>query len=191
MWEFARVFPVQLHQRILSRWRRCNLHRFVRAEIRVTDSSILIFNLCYYLPDIEECVVHSPCHQLCFNTAGSYNCSCQRGYMLNDDKERVKVKTKIFNINHNLYCHRFLVALRHRRMLFGRSRLHWSPCLFQHTWILRMPVAGSDISLGQEPLEQLLKKKTLRTWCSHSPSVLYRDQRHIWGTANCKLHGLC
>ena len=36
--------------------------------------------------DIDECIEGtSGCNQLCFNTLGSYECSCERGYELHSD----------------------------------------------------------------------------------------------------------
>ena len=34
--------------------------------------------------DVNECL-SSPCGQTCTNTAGSYQCSCNDGYELDDD----------------------------------------------------------------------------------------------------------
>jgi len=42
--------------------------------------------MCKYLisADIDECL-SSPCGQICTNTAGSYQCSCNNGYELDSD----------------------------------------------------------------------------------------------------------
>ena len=34
--------------------------------------------------DIDECVRFSPCDQICSNSMGSYECSCEGGYELED-----------------------------------------------------------------------------------------------------------
>ena len=35
--------------------------------------------------DVNECEGVNDCQQRCINTVGSYNCSCQAGFMLNND----------------------------------------------------------------------------------------------------------
>ena len=35
------------------------------------------------LADIDECAVESPCQHICTNTDGSYECSCNHGYVVN------------------------------------------------------------------------------------------------------------
>ena len=38
------------------------------------------------LLDIDECLINNGrCDQICSNTDGSFNCSCNDGYILNDD----------------------------------------------------------------------------------------------------------
>lgn len=32
--------------------------------------------------DIDECTVEKPCNQVCLNNPGSYECSCNEGYVL-------------------------------------------------------------------------------------------------------------
>ena len=50
----------------------------------------MIFTTQYFetmAPDIDECVAEedaSPCQQVCTNTEGSYECSCNRGYVVDD-----------------------------------------------------------------------------------------------------------
>lgn len=40
----------------------------------------------FFCQDIDECDSSAnPCSQVCVNTIGSFNCSCQDGYMLLDD----------------------------------------------------------------------------------------------------------
>ena len=45
-----------------------------------------LFLLCKYL-DIDECADpdHNNCAQLCFNTVDGYECSCEAGYVLQDN----------------------------------------------------------------------------------------------------------
>ena len=39
-----------------------------------------------YFTDIDECADNNGgCNQTCTNSIGSYQCSCQDGYMLNED----------------------------------------------------------------------------------------------------------
>ena len=40
--------------------------------------------LCLNLVDIDECL-SSPCNHTCTNTPGSFKCSCNDGYVLDDD----------------------------------------------------------------------------------------------------------
>ena len=35
--------------------------------------------------DIDECSEYNDCHQMCTNTEGSYECSCDPGFMLTGD----------------------------------------------------------------------------------------------------------
>lgn len=49
----------------------------------------------YYLfIDVNECDNYGTCDQKCINNAGSYTCSCQSGYNLDDDKKTCKVEGK-------------------------------------------------------------------------------------------------
>ena len=50
-------------------------------------------NMCYntYV-DIDECEEYNDCHQICFNTVGSYNCSCRTGFMLRADNRTCERK---------------------------------------------------------------------------------------------------
>lgn len=36
--------------------------------------------------DIDECSSSDPCEQVCTNSEGSYECSCDPGYSLDDDQ---------------------------------------------------------------------------------------------------------
>ena len=38
----------------------------------------------FVFTDIDECS-YNPCHQVCSNTAGSYQCSCTTGFTLDTD----------------------------------------------------------------------------------------------------------
>ena len=35
-----------------------------------------------FFPDIDECTGVNDCQQICTNTAGSYTCSCESGFVL-------------------------------------------------------------------------------------------------------------
>uniref|UniRef100_A0A182QHN3 EGF-like domain-containing protein n=1 Tax=Anopheles farauti TaxID=69004 RepID=A0A182QHN3_9DIPT len=37
--------------------------------------------------DINECKEHKPCDQTCYNTEGSYYCTCREGFMLQSDRQ--------------------------------------------------------------------------------------------------------
>ena len=39
-----------------------------------------------YHTDINECEGYNDCHQMCTNTAGSYYCSCNAGFVLAVDE---------------------------------------------------------------------------------------------------------
>ncbi len=44
-------------------------------------NEVLFFN-----EDIDECGLFSPCDQLCTNTMGSFMCSCNSGYVLQNSQ---------------------------------------------------------------------------------------------------------
>ena len=40
----------------------------------------------FFFTDLNECAINNGnCGQVCTNTVGSYNCSCNGGYILNGD----------------------------------------------------------------------------------------------------------
>ena len=40
----------------------------------------------YFLSDVDECMeLNGGCHQICINTEGSFNCSCNEGFELQSD----------------------------------------------------------------------------------------------------------
>ncbi|XP_035913501.1 hemicentin-2 [Anopheles stephensi] len=40
--------------------------------------------------DVNECKEHKPCDQTCYNTEGSYYCTCREGFMLQSDRQSCK-----------------------------------------------------------------------------------------------------
>ena len=36
--------------------------------------------------DIDECTSGDPCHQICTNTPGSFQCSCESGYTVDGSR---------------------------------------------------------------------------------------------------------
>uniref|UniRef100_A0A182XMU1 EGF-like domain-containing protein n=1 Tax=Anopheles quadriannulatus TaxID=34691 RepID=A0A182XMU1_ANOQN len=40
--------------------------------------------------DVNECKEHKPCDQTCYNTEGSYYCTCRDGFMLQSDRQTCK-----------------------------------------------------------------------------------------------------
>ena len=50
----------------------------------------------FFVLDVNECKEdNGGCHQLCFNSEGSFTCGCQSGYTLADDKKTCKSKWNI------------------------------------------------------------------------------------------------
>ena len=48
---------------------------------------MIYFNLCTFFLDINECLSGTAaCTQLCYNTDGSYKCSCNNGFILASDE---------------------------------------------------------------------------------------------------------
>jgi len=45
----------------------------------------ILIEYIYVLLDIDECMEYNDCHQICTNTFGSYECSCDPGFVLMDD----------------------------------------------------------------------------------------------------------
>ena len=52
------------------------------------------FTLCSFVifvtVDINECLEYNDCHQICSNTEGSYECSCDTGFVLKTDNRTCK-----------------------------------------------------------------------------------------------------
>ena len=46
---------------------------------------------------MNECKEHKPCDQTCYNTEGSYYCTCRDGFMLQSDRQTCK---KIGKLGH-------------------------------------------------------------------------------------------
>ncbi|XP_053672641.1 uncharacterized protein LOC128722969 isoform X1 [Anopheles nili] len=44
----------------------------------------------YCEQDVNECKEHKPCDQTCYNTEGSYYCTCRDGFMLQSDRQSCK-----------------------------------------------------------------------------------------------------
>ena len=48
---------------------------------------MLIMNCINYVSDVNECAVdNAGCQQVCTNIPGSYMCSCNDGFQLDEDK---------------------------------------------------------------------------------------------------------
>ena len=50
----------------------------------IPDSSRIICTTCFF-QDIDECEGSHECNQVCTNTIGSYNCSCEENFVLSSD----------------------------------------------------------------------------------------------------------
>lgn len=44
------------------------------------------------ITDINECDNYGICDQQCINSAGSYTCFCEPGYVMQDDKKTCKAE---------------------------------------------------------------------------------------------------
>lgn len=63
----------------------CN-HLPVAANSNCMYYKDLMVKSIFYILDINECTLGTDrCAQNCFNTVGSYRCSCNTGYTLNSD----------------------------------------------------------------------------------------------------------
>lgn len=51
----------------------------------------LNLNFVVIILDIDECEDLHPCHQLCFNTNGSYTCGCKSGFELTNAKDCIDI----------------------------------------------------------------------------------------------------
>lgn len=63
---------------------RTSIHE--RPKLQQNRLKLLLF--CTFFTDINECDPDNPrhrCSQICENTPGSYNCSCEKGFELNKD----------------------------------------------------------------------------------------------------------
>lgn len=40
--------------------------------------------------DVNECITEKPCDQTCYNTEGSYYCTCREGFILQQNKQSCK-----------------------------------------------------------------------------------------------------
>lgn len=49
------------------------------------------------LPDINECEIPGMCSQGCYNTKGSFKCSCIEGYELDPDGRKCRAKGSCWN----------------------------------------------------------------------------------------------
>ena len=46
-----------------------------------------LVNFSCFIAEEDECAKPDTCDQICTNTAGSYGCSCNAGYVLSSDKK--------------------------------------------------------------------------------------------------------
>lgn len=66
-----------------------------RTCLKITGLNWLLNNICCFI-DINECQGRHNCSQVCVNTEGSYICSCQTGYSLNNDSVTCEGKEWMF-----------------------------------------------------------------------------------------------
>ena len=56
--------------------------------------------------DINECDRYSPCDQVCINNEGSFMCSCQSGYELDEDMQNcIGIVIGYYSIIMHALCH--------------------------------------------------------------------------------------
>jgi len=60
----------------------------VRRDVGMSDNYLMID----YFQDINECDGDHECDQVCTNTAGSFVCSCDSGYLLQADNSTCEGK---------------------------------------------------------------------------------------------------
>lgn len=46
--------------------------------------------------DINECITEKPCDQSCFNTHGSFYCTCRVGFILQADQQSCKKNVRLY-----------------------------------------------------------------------------------------------
>lgn len=46
--------------------------------------------------DINECIADKPCDQTCFNTLGSFYCTCRMGFTLQADQQSCKKNIRLY-----------------------------------------------------------------------------------------------
>ena len=66
--------------------------------------------------DIDECGA-TPCSQICTNSDGSFECSCQDGYQIQDDGRSCAGKPACLHHNHSL------IGLTHKQISMNVYKL--------------------------------------------------------------------
>ncbi|KAJ8307334.1 hypothetical protein KUTeg_015418 [Tegillarca granosa] len=59
-------------------------------KCKVSANFRLLTNIVVKIPNIDECSIGHPCEQICINNEGSYQCQCQNGFSIMDDRSHCK-----------------------------------------------------------------------------------------------------
>ena len=77
------------------------------TTIVVHNKHMCVTNSDTYITDINECLdANGGCQQICSNFPGSYYCSCNNGFMLNEDNHNCSGML----LNVHMYVHMCLKA---------------------------------------------------------------------------------
>ena len=89
---------------------------WIQINIPVKVHSLLSnedFYSIYFISDINECTINSHgCDQICFNTIGSYLCTCRNGYALAANRRTCEgiMSTSACTWSHHIFVHCTLIS---------------------------------------------------------------------------------
>lgn len=100
--------------------------------------------------DINECddPSRNNCEQTCLNKDGSFECACQRGYVLNDDKQTCSgnfvLDTLTYKKINEIYFRSYSLLIASSRLFLSycKNCKRQTACLYQHfTHTSLIPIA--------------------------------------------------